>query len=346
MIANTIAYLSASKEQLNVEALPPLSRNRIEWADIAKGIGIILVVMGHSGLPKMLQWPIFSFHMPLFFFISGFLFNAQEKYSFHVFLKKRFKSLIVPYVSFSVITILIMWSMSPTVTNFYSLCVEAFVRGWQGFALWFLPVLFASEIALFLFSTRIERNVLSLTVFAIAAYIFALLLNTWAIQLPFKLDVVFIALSFLCVGNIARVKVRNLISLNKSFLLPLCLCCVILICFLNFRQVDLANNELGNVFIMPIAAIAGIFTVILFSSAIANSNYKSIKAIFSFFGVNTLIILAVHQPIMEVINSSLKVALLSVPIVSILIRQMLLWLMLFFSARLVNNRLSFLIGRF
>lgn len=44
---------------------------RENWVDIAKGIGIILVVMGHANCPEIPHGIIYSFHMPLFFFLSG-----------------------------------------------------------------------------------------------------------------------------------------------------------------------------------------------------------------------------------------------------------------------------------
>lgn len=51
--------------------------NRIEWVDIAKGIAILLVVLGHTGLAvgsaRYLDAFIYSFHLPLFFVLSGYL---------------------------------------------------------------------------------------------------------------------------------------------------------------------------------------------------------------------------------------------------------------------------------
>lgn len=46
---------------------------RFDWVDIAKGIAILLMILGHSSLPNMIQNWIYSFHMPFFFFISGVL---------------------------------------------------------------------------------------------------------------------------------------------------------------------------------------------------------------------------------------------------------------------------------
>lgn len=47
----------------------------MEWADVAKGIGIFLMVMGHSGLPNCMHDWIYSFHMP---FLKSFLRHIGE----------------------------------------------------------------------------------------------------------------------------------------------------------------------------------------------------------------------------------------------------------------------------
>lgn len=78
---------------------------RLAWIDALKGFGIILVVFAHYNLPATLDTYIFSFHMPLFFFISGFLFNfVKYTGSATNFVKGRFRSLIVPYFAFAVLT--------------------------------------------------------------------------------------------------------------------------------------------------------------------------------------------------------------------------------------------------
>lgn len=57
---------------------------RLPFLDIAKGIGIIMVVMGHVMPYCPLYYWIYGFHVPLFFVISGMLCN-YSKYSFSVF---------------------------------------------------------------------------------------------------------------------------------------------------------------------------------------------------------------------------------------------------------------------
>lgn len=50
---------------------------RIKWIDLTKGVAIFLMVCGHTGIPSLISNWIWSFHMPLFFIISGMLFFAQ-----------------------------------------------------------------------------------------------------------------------------------------------------------------------------------------------------------------------------------------------------------------------------
>ena len=69
---------------------------RLNYIDIAKGLGIIFVVMGHVTHDYLLRQYFYNFHMPLFFFISGLLLSTKLDVSAH--LKRRVKSIIVPYI--------------------------------------------------------------------------------------------------------------------------------------------------------------------------------------------------------------------------------------------------------
>ena len=62
---------------------------RIRWVDIAKGIGIFLVVLGHCQITENVLTLITTFHMPLFFFLAGYVFRPERYSSFSVFFKAR-----------------------------------------------------------------------------------------------------------------------------------------------------------------------------------------------------------------------------------------------------------------
>ena len=94
-----------------MEATAP--RPRIAWQDVARALGIALVVFGHAerglrsagvisgSLWNQVDFVIYTFHMPLFFYLSGMGVRAsQEKPGFFT---RRSKSIIVPYIVFSLL---------------------------------------------------------------------------------------------------------------------------------------------------------------------------------------------------------------------------------------------------
>ena len=84
------------------------TNNRLAYLDIAKCIGIIMVVAGHVyKLPDVVCNVIFSVHMPLFFIISGFCFSIREEERFSAFLKRNARSLLLPYAITSALVIIV-----------------------------------------------------------------------------------------------------------------------------------------------------------------------------------------------------------------------------------------------
>lgn len=135
------------------------SKERRSDVDIAKAICIVLVVVGHyfpDGAPvwysTFRDW-IYSFHMPLFMFLSGFLYALSGKgKSYAAFLWKKVKRLLLPYVLVSVLIILIKM-LGQNVMNldlknpigpasFYRILLgpEAAVHLWFILALWWMFV--------------------------------------------------------------------------------------------------------------------------------------------------------------------------------------------------------------
>lgn len=83
-------------------------KHRDQTIDIAKGIGIILMVIGHSGCPKFLHDLIYMFHMPLFFICSGYFYkNLTTGKEVATFWRKRFKGLYLPYIKWSIVFLLL-----------------------------------------------------------------------------------------------------------------------------------------------------------------------------------------------------------------------------------------------
>lgn len=109
---------------------------RFDVLDIMKGIGILLMLVGHYGINRFIQTSIYSFHMPLFFFVAGYLFHPQE---ISTQLRRDAKRLLIPYlVGISIYTIyLYIQNTSPSI----SLAIELIIWDPAG-PLWFLLAFF------------------------------------------------------------------------------------------------------------------------------------------------------------------------------------------------------------
>lgn len=147
--------------------------------DIAKGLGILFVVLGHSfpnslelsGASSILYNTLYSFHMPMFFFFFGLVSkkllttNKNEKIEA---LKNRFIRLMVPYFVFAVIYIplrIIMAEYSRFSYDFTKL-YTVFLGNNPNGELWFLYVLFWFSIVAILFANK--KNIKYITIIALA----------------------------------------------------------------------------------------------------------------------------------------------------------------------------------
>lgn len=68
--------------------------------DVAKGIGILLVVIGHADPRPWLGNLIYQFHMPFFFILSGYLFRPT---TLRDFLQRKTVRYLLPYISYLVL---------------------------------------------------------------------------------------------------------------------------------------------------------------------------------------------------------------------------------------------------
>jgi len=124
------------------------SNHRVDWIDTLKLIGIFYIYVGHFGKNAGLLYPfVFSFHVPLFFFISGIFAKKPDNLKSlpNIFLKS-FKLIIVPYFIFCVLSLAFyLVRFNWDAATLYRSAIGA-IFGVRGgiFAesLWFLPCMF------------------------------------------------------------------------------------------------------------------------------------------------------------------------------------------------------------
>lgn len=113
--------------------------SRLPYIDMAKGLGILTVLWGHSGI-ELLHYVIYMFHMPLFIFCSGFCHKDRPIKEAVV---KKVRSLLPVYLIFLTICLLgdVVITRPTSVAD-----TLALVGKRSGGPLWFIPCLFLSYI--------------------------------------------------------------------------------------------------------------------------------------------------------------------------------------------------------
>ena len=147
------------------------NKKRLDYLDMAKGLGMVLVLIGHLQGDSIFTFSpyihplcvyIFSFHMPLFFIISGILIAIKndEIRPFREVAKARFSGIMIPYFWFSffyMIVVVVALCKGEIATGSLYLNIW-YVLGMYGMnVLWFLPALYLGEL-LFIFTRRKIRD--------------------------------------------------------------------------------------------------------------------------------------------------------------------------------------------
>jgi len=292
---------------------------RIEYIDIARGIGILLVVLGHNeNLEKISFFThqlIYSFHIPLFFFLSGYLLNVSVP--FFEFFKKRFHSLLKPY--FFTIFIFYFISVSFGTMGFWT-AIQRIIKSLYGtgyylewIQLWFLPHLFVVNLYAFLFFTifgRWNNRFIRWTALVVTLGISSLFLTdfypfslsmfgkSYVLQgLPFSLDLVLLSGFFFILGSEIRQATSERIFENVYLLMGAGIVMVLTNLFLS-PLVNFNTRMYESYWINTIEAIAGILFVLTLSRQIELRTQR-LASLLTYLGQISLFILIFHFPIQD-----------------------------------------------
>lgn len=183
--------------------------NRLEYVDIAKGIGIVLVVCSHSDALG-LMWLMMGMFVPIFYFCSGYTYSMKGTLA--ECMKKRFRKLFVPYLFFNLLMFCVFmhFSLRELVGVFYSryslypLDVTPNVKFLTSgnYPMWFLTSMIVSY---FFFYLLVYFDRFKYGLFAVYA-ILTIALDRLPILLPWSLDTAFLTSLFMYAGMVVRNK--------------------------------------------------------------------------------------------------------------------------------------------
>ena len=286
-----------------------LDKKRVNYFDIAKGIGIILVIIGHiEYVTPEIRYYIVSFHMPMFFVISGMLINLTNEKSRDLkgLVIKKLKRIMLPYLVFSILFPLIDFvyyfvtgNGDPYGTLRTNIMDSLMLYGYS--VLWFLPTAFFGEmIFLLVIKTVMKKTekyaeILALfIIFIIVAAVYFLLgRNPDHFILSFVRF--FISAFFTAVGSftysiIKERQIRPVIQLSAGLLLL----AVLLFTHKSNGIVDMHFAVYGNILLYIINAVIGSFGVIFISMSSEPVSTLMPYRVLEFYGINSLFVMITH----------------------------------------------------
>ena len=260
-------------------------QQRVDWVDTLKFIGILSVILGHINFP--LNGFIYTWHMPLFFMISGFFIKFEI--SFKDFVVKNFKRLMIPYFIFSIIGLfaeilkrhLLHRDALDYTHEIKGIFIDMDFTGLcntYAFVLWFLPALFFARIFLYFIKNKIPSLPLQSLV------VILLFIISFYVDLPFGIDNALNSLIFIYAGNIIFDKKMPsvLVLLSGVVLALICL-------FGSSLNLDMASKVYSNKFLNVLWAIS-FAHVLIFCIKNIRLNSKFIKI----WGGNTMLLFILH----------------------------------------------------
>lgn len=291
---------------------------RLDYIDVAKGIGILLVVWAHILIVGPSHKLIYAFHMPFFFFVSALLFKPAKYTSVVELVKKRAKRLLLPYFLYSVATwcvwAVFRYQRGDEVDSYVMPLLQTFIAQGSGAfivhnsALWFIPCLFVLEI-LFYFLCKLGMRNMIITSVAIAvmgcffAHVWG---DAYLMNLPWNFDAAIFALPFYAVAYVLREKVglpelqehvRNHAGLSLA-------AAVFFLCVMSWLAFNYGECSMGSssyqcpMWVFYLRAFLGSFAMVILTIAICSTPATGLftKAM-KWCGVNSLDILCLHIPV-------------------------------------------------
>jgi acyltransferase len=260
-------------------------QERIIWIDSLRSIGILAVILGHITSP--LGYFIYSWHMPLFFFLGGFFLKYELTTT--EFIKKDFNRLLIPYLIFTIAALMIE-AIKRILLNRESLDYLNELRGifiWMdysslintyGFVLWFLPALFFGRLIIYLLNKQVNSIPIQTIIIFILFYV------SFHVNLILGIDNALNASLFIFLGSIFYRFYQNDVRL---YILPFLF--LGLIYFFGIPALDIASKYYEHMIFNIIYSVSIIFILISITKMI---NYNS--KLLALWGTNTMLLFIVH----------------------------------------------------
>ncbi|MGL5331011.1 MAG: acyltransferase family protein [Peptostreptococcaceae bacterium] len=306
--------------------------NESYYMNIVKVIGIIMVVAGHTGfnLFDMISLPYkddseiftaYSYHMPLFIFISGYFFNLAKNNNLKSFINKKISTLIIPYYRTNLFyaiftTILVAQGLfdKSEKASLYNIIVESWISGYQ-FNLngpgWFVLFIFLVQV-IYIFTRKklIEKNDKYIDFMLLGIFIILGFISTYCsidfneFNYPFLWVLIrtSFGFQFYHMGYMYIKYLKYRLPLTKvSFIILIIIKLIFIEIIGNYSFSMRALVFRNSVFLPLIVSILGIYYVLHIAKFIVYISYllkkSHIESIINYIGSNTWSIMMHHMTV-------------------------------------------------
>lgn len=263
--------------------------------DTLKTFALFLMVFNHVGFGNFFHTYIQSFHMPLFFLLSGYLWKNR---SLSDQLKKRVKTLIIPYFSFAIlyVPLCFIFDDMPFLKSFINVFTfPTNIDYMQNPALWYLICLFNSEILFTIILDRFYKyRYYIIAIISLFGFTYS---STNLPMLPFALEPTFVAILFLYIGYESKQFGLKKSSISVAILLIIF---EALMAYVN-KSVDLRSARYHNVILYIVNSIAGTYAWWSIISSISLS--KKINELTTFIAKNGIVFVCTNQVLIKMYSS-------------------------------------------
>lgn len=277
--------------------------SRLQYVDILKGLGILSVLIGHILYPPLSKI-MYIFHMPLFFFIGGYLFKIKTEK--RKFLVDKCIQLLIPYtvylfIIYSVNTY-IYFHAHPHLSIWDTLLFLSypFLGGnWlsgSATVFWFVTCFFLAQQFFNFTITYFSNKVIPLIMLVLV--IFSYLNSFYFIRIPWSANVVLMATPLFYFGYLSK---QNKFEPNILIVLLVCVLAVVIFLKGYPNYFDMKVSYYGIPIISLISCLSFIYILLAVSKIF--QKYRIIANSFSQLGEASMVIMYLHQPVQLLIGS-------------------------------------------
>ena len=324
------------------------NRKRTMWVDFAKGIAMLFVIIGHTIDNYYIRTFIFTFHMPAFFFLSGYT-NRDSiciKDFWNKTKKMALKLLVPAYCLWAVRNVLYYWinHRQYSVSQYGLSALFASGTDYKGIPafgmMWFLVVLFSIRIIYDFIQIYIRHEIVLGGV--VCLFCISGMLIGRTIYLPFSFDLSLVCMMFYFGGILLRKKnneIRGKLKLVFTVLSIIIWIGMLMLIFKAHLKFELAYRQYPFFIMSIIMGLAACYSLQVFSSKLQAIHFISpVYKLIAVIGKHSIILFYIHAfdtvwfPFIQNLGNTVVVL-----VFRLAIDLILFWLVLFFCREKTKN---------